>query len=186
VGRHLVTGGAGFIGSHLVDRLVADGHEVTVLDNLATGLERNLDGVRDRIRFIEGDVRDLETVRRAVEGREVVFHQAALGSVPRSIEDPIATNEVNVTGTLNLLVAAKDLGVRRFVYASSSSVYGDTPVLPKVETMLTNPLSPYAMSKLAGRSTPASFTASTASRRFPYATSTSSAPASGRTASTPP
>jgi nucleoside-diphosphate-sugar epimerase len=145
----LVTGGAGFIGSHLVDRLVADGHTVTVLDNLATGLESNLDSVRQHIRFVNGDIRDLETVRACVEGQDVVFHQAALGSVPRSIDDPITSNAVNVNGTLNMLVASKDAGVKRFLYASSSSVYGDTPVLPKVETMPLNPLSPYALTKLA-------------------------------------
>lgn len=145
----LVTGGAGFIGSHLVDRLVKDGHTVTVLDDLSTGLESNLLDVRDQIRFVRGDIRDLETVRECVEGQHFVFHQAALGSVPRSINDPITSNAVNVNGTLNLLVASKDAGVKRFLYASSSSVYGDTPVLPKVETMPLHPLSPYALTKLA-------------------------------------
>jgi nucleoside-diphosphate-sugar epimerase len=147
--RVLVTGGAGFIGSHLVDRLVADGHVVTVLDNLATGLESNLTGVKDKIRFVNGDIRDLETVRACVAEQEIIYHQAALGSVPRSIADPITSNAVNVNGTLNLLTAAKDAGVRRFLYASSSSVYGDTPTLPKVETMPTKPQSPYALTKLA-------------------------------------
>jgi UDP-glucose 4-epimerase len=147
--RVLVTGGAGFIGSHLVDRLVADGHVVTVLDNLATGLESNLTGVKDKIHFVNGDIRDLETVRACVAEQEIVYHQAALGSVPRSIADPITSNAVNVDGTLNLLTAAKDSGVKRFLYASSSSVYGDTPTLPKVETMPTKPQSPYALTKLA-------------------------------------
>lgn len=147
--RVLVTGGAGFIGSHLVDRLVFDGHIVTVLDNLATGLEHNLDGVKDKIRFVNGDIRHLETVRACVENQEIIFHQAALGSVPRSIADPITSNAVNVDGTLNLLTAAKDAGIKRFLYASSSSVYGDTPTLPKVETMPTKPQSPYALTKLA-------------------------------------
>jgi nucleoside-diphosphate-sugar epimerase len=147
--RVLVTGGAGFIGSHLVDRLVADGHVVTVLDNLATGLESNLTGVKDKIRFVNGDIRDLETVRACVAEQEIIFHQAALGSVPRSIADPITSNAVNVNGTLNLLTVAKDSGVKRFLYASSSSVYGDTPTLPKVETMPTKPQSPYALTKLA-------------------------------------
>jgi nucleoside-diphosphate-sugar epimerase len=146
--RCLVTGGAGFIGSHLTDRLVSDGHEVTVLDNLATGLESNLDSVRPKIRFINGDLRNLETVREAVGSQDVIFHLGALGSVPRSIDDPITTNAVNVNGTLNILVAAKDAGVKRLIYASSSSVYGDTPVLPKVETMPMRPLSPYALSKV--------------------------------------
>jgi nucleoside-diphosphate-sugar epimerase len=146
--RCLVTGGAGFIGSHLTDRLVKDGHDVTVLDNLATGLESNLENVRSKIKFINGDLRNLETVREAVDAQDVIFHLGALGSVPRSIDDPITTNAVNVNGTLNVLVAAKDAGVKRLIYASSSSVYGDTPVLPKVETMPMRPLSPYALSKV--------------------------------------
>jgi UDP-glucose 4-epimerase len=146
--RCLVTGGAGFIGSHLTDRLVSDGHDVTVLDNLATGLESNLEAVRSKIKFINGDLRNLETVREAVDAQDVIFHLGALGSVPRSIDDPITTNAVNVNGTLNILVAAKDAGVKRLIYASSSSVYGDTPVLPKVETMPMRPLSPYALSKV--------------------------------------
>jgi nucleoside-diphosphate-sugar epimerase len=146
--RCLVTGGAGFIGSHLTDRLVNEGHEVTVLDNLATGLESNLENVRSKIKFINGDLRNLETVREAVDAQDVIFHLGALGSVPRSIDDPITTNAVNVNGTLNILVAAKDAGVKRLIYASSSSVYGDTPVLPKVETMPMRPLSPYALSKV--------------------------------------
>ena len=145
----LVTGGAGFIGSHLVDRCLQEGYAVTVLDNLAMGLESNLNHVRDRIRFVQGDLRDLETVRDCAANQDVIFHLGALGSVPRSINDPITSNNVNVGGTLNVLVAAKDAGVRRVIYASSSSVYGDTPVLPKVETMPSKPLSPYAMSKLA-------------------------------------
>ena len=147
--RALVTGGAGFIGSHLVDGLLEAGHRVTVLDNLATGLRSNLNHCIDRIRFIEGDIRSLETVREAVFEQEWVFHQAALGSVPRSIADPITSNAVNVDGTLNMLVASKDAGVKRFLFASSSSVYGDTPTLPKVETMPTKPQSPYALTKLA-------------------------------------
>jgi UDP-glucose 4-epimerase len=145
----LVTGGAGFIGSHLVDRLIQEGCEVTVLDNLAMGLESNLAEVRDRIRFVHGDLRDLATVKDCAADQEVIFHLGALGSVPRSINDPITSNNVNAGGTLNVLVAAKDAGVRRVIYASSSSVYGDTPVLPKVETMPSKPLSPYAMTKLA-------------------------------------
>jgi UDP-glucose 4-epimerase len=145
----LVTGGAGFIGSHLVDRLVQEGYKVTVLDNLAMGLESNLAQARPHIRFVQGDLRDLETVRDCAANQDVIFHLGALGSVPRSINDPITSNNVNAGGTLNVLVAAKDANVRRVIYASSSSVYGDTPVLPKVETMPSKPLSPYAMSKLA-------------------------------------
>jgi len=149
MGRFLVTGGAGFIGSHLVRALLEDGHEVVVLDDLSTGHRRNLDIAEGRISFVEGDIRDLSTVQRAVDGSEVVFHQAALPSVPRSVRDPAATNAVNVTGTLNALIAARDAGVRRLIYASSSSVYGGAPTLPKHESMKPEPRSPYAVSKLA-------------------------------------
>lgn len=144
----LVTGGAGFIGSHIVQRLLHDGYRVRVLDNFSTGYRDNLPSTE--IELIEGDIRHPETAFRAVAGMDVVLHQAALGSVPRSIADPLTTHEVNATGTLHLLIAARDAGVRRFVYASSSSVYGDTPLLPKVESMPPQPLSPYALSKLAG------------------------------------
>ena len=147
---YLVTGGAGFIGSHIVDALLAEGHRVRVLDNFATGKRENIAHVIDQIDLIEGNVRDLEAVRRAVDGAEYVLHQAALPSVPRSIKDPLTTHEVNATGTLNVLIAARDAGVKRVVYASSSSVYGDTPELPKREDMTPRPKSPYAVSKLAG------------------------------------
>jgi len=147
--RFLVTGGAGFIGSHLVEALVGAEHDVVVLDDLSTGHRRNLDGVKGRITLVEGDIRDLSTVQGVMDGTEVILHQAALPSVPRSIRDPAATNDVNVMGTLNVLVAARDAGVRRVVYASSSSVYGDAPILPKHEHMRPEPLSPYAVSKLA-------------------------------------
>ena len=145
-----VTGGAGFIGSNLVDRLVEAGHEVVVLDNLSTGSLDNLAQVADGIGFVEGDLRSPADVERALRGCEVVYHQAALVSVARSVEDPVGVTEVNVGGTLNVLVAAKALGVRRVVFASSSSIYGDTPTLPKIETMPVMPLSPYAASKAAG------------------------------------
>ena len=154
----LVTGGAGFIGSHLTHALLERGCAVRVLDNLSTGHLDNLSGVLDRIEWVEGDVTDLATVRRAVAGVDVVFHEAALASVTRSVEDPIATHETCATGTLNVLVAAKDAGVRRVVYASSSSVYGDTPTLPKVETMVPSPMSPYAAAKLAGEGYMSAFT----------------------------
>ena len=144
----LVTGGAGFIGSNIVRELLRRNHTVVVLDNLATGKRENLAEVMGDIEFIEADIRSYHLVRKAVEGVEVILHEAALGSVPRSIRDPITTNDVNVGGTLNVLHAARDAGVRRVVYASSSSVYGDTPELPKHEGMSTNPLSPYAISKL--------------------------------------
>jgi nucleoside-diphosphate-sugar epimerase len=146
---YLVTGGAGFIGSNIVDELLRRGERVKVLDNFATGREENLESVLDRIELIRGDVRDSETVDRAVQGATFVLHQAALASVPRSIADPVANNEVNVQGTLNVLVSAQRHGIKRVVYASSSSVYGDSEELPKVETMTPNPRSPYAVAKLA-------------------------------------
>jgi len=146
----LVTGGAGFIGSHLTGYLLRQGHTVRVLDNFATGKRENLNRVMSQIEFVEGDIRDLERVRHAVEGVDCVFHQAALPSVPRSIADPLASNAVNVNGTLNVLVAARDAKVRRVVFASSSSVYGDNPTLPKREDLPPHPLSPYAATKLMG------------------------------------
>ena len=148
--NYLVTGGAGFIGSHIVDRLVADGHQVRVLDNFATGKRENIQHNLDKIELIEGSITDLATVQSAVDGMDFVLHQAALPSVPRSVRDPIASNQANIDGTLNILVASRDAGVKRVVYASSSSVYGDTPTLPKHEDMPPNPLSPYALTKLAG------------------------------------
>lgn len=147
---YLVTGGAGFIGSHIVKELVRRGERVRVLDNFSTGRRENLAPFLEHIELVEGDLRDLPTVRRAVEGVDHVLHQAALASVPRSVADPLASNSANVTGTLNLLVAARDAGVRRVVYAASSSAYGDSPTLPKQEDMPTAPKSPYAVSKLAG------------------------------------
>lgn len=146
----LVTGGAGFIGSHLCDALVKSGDRVRVIDNLSTGRMANLQGLENQIEFINADIRDPEAVSRAVEDVDIIFHQAALPSVPRSISNPLASHDVNATGTLSVLHAASEANVRRLVYASSSSVYGDTPVLPKVETMAPMPLSPYAVSKLAG------------------------------------
>ncbi len=145
-----VTGGAGFIGSNLVERLVTDGHEVVVLDDLSTGRLENLSPWRKAITFIQGDLRDPAAVSAATEGCEVVFHQAALASVARSVADPEQVTAVNVGGTLNVLLAARDAGVRRVVFASSSSVYGDTPVLPKIESMPIRAMSPYAASKAAG------------------------------------
>ena len=145
----LVTGVAGFIGSNLAEALLARGHRVRGLDNFLSGKRENLEGLSG-LEFVEGDIRDLEVCRRACDGVDYVLHQAALGSVPRSIEDPVLSNECNVTGTLNMLVAARDAGVQRFVFAASSSAYGDTPELPKVETMRPQPLSPYALTKLAG------------------------------------
>lgn len=148
--KFLVTGGAGFIGSNLCEKLLNEGHAVRVLDNLSTGKEENIKNILDRIEFRKCDLRDKEGVSSAVEGMDYVIHLGALGSVPRSIEDPGTTHEVNVTGTLNVLTAARDAKVKRVVYASSSSVYGDTPTLPKIENMFPNPLSPYAVSKLSG------------------------------------
>jgi UDP-glucose 4-epimerase len=146
----LVTGGAGFIGSNIVEELVKRGEKVRVLDNFSTGKRENLSQFIDKIELIEGDIRSYHIVQKAVEGMDVVLHQAALPSVPRSIKDPITTNEVNVGGTLNILMAANDAKVKRIVYASSSSVYGNSEELPKHEEMTPNPLSPYSVSKLAG------------------------------------
>jgi len=146
----LVTGGAGFIGSNIVGELLKRGHRVKVLDNFSSGKRENLKDFADDIELIEGDIRSYHIVQQAVKDVEVVLHQAALPSVPRSIKDPITSNDVNVNGTLNILDASVSSGVRRVVYASSSSVYGDNPELPKNEGMLPNPLSPYAVSKLAG------------------------------------
>jgi len=147
---YLVTGGAGFIGSHLVERLVADGATVRVLDNFSTGKRANLAPFLSRIELIEGDIREAEACARACHGVEVVFHEAALPSVPKSLADPVTTHDVNVNGTLNMLVAAREAGARRFIYAASSSAYGETPTLPKVETIPPEPLSPYAVQKLLG------------------------------------
>jgi len=146
---YLVTGGAGFIGSHIVERLLREGHAVRVLDDFSNGKPENLRAMSGDIDLISGNIRDRDVVARAVTGAYVVFHQAALGSVPRSVADPLTTHESNVTGTLNILLAARDLGVRRVVFASSSSVYGETPVLPKHEDMKPEPRSPYALSKLS-------------------------------------
>lgn len=148
--KFLVTGGAGFIGSNIVEELLKRGYEVRVLDNFSTGRRTNISEFKNDIELIEGDIRSYHIVKQATKGIEVVLHQAALPSIPRSINDPITTNEVNVIGTLNLLDAAKDARVKKFVFASSSSVYGDSPKLPKHEGMIPNPLSPYAVSKLTG------------------------------------
>jgi len=150
VARHLVTGGAGFIGSHIVDALVARGDSVVVLDDLSTGKLANLEQSRSRIELIEADLRDLGAVRAACRGVNCVFHHAAIASVPRSIEDPVASNGVNASGTLNLLVAAREAGVRRVVYAASSSAYGDATRMPVSEDTRAAPLSPYAVSKHVG------------------------------------
>ncbi len=147
--RCLVTGGAGFIGSHIVQRLIGDGHDVRVIDNLSTGSRENLAGMPG-VDFIEGDIREAAACERAVADVDVIFHVAALPSVPRSIADPWASHDHNVNGTVRLLEAARQAGVRRVVYSSSSSVYGDTPTLPKIETMEPLCRSPYATAKLAG------------------------------------
>jgi UDP-glucose 4-epimerase len=146
----LVTGGAGFIGSALVNRLVELGHSVRVVDNFSTGFRHNLDNCLDRIELVEGDLAELAVCKASVQGVQYVLHHAAIPSVQRSVEDPISSHRANVTATLNMLVAARDAQVKRFVFASSSSVYGDSETLPKVETMPVNPLSPYAVAKLAG------------------------------------
>jgi UDP-N-acetylglucosamine/UDP-N-acetyl-alpha-D-glucosaminouronate 4-epimerase len=148
----LVTGGAGFIGSNLVRALVSTGAEVRVLDNLSTGFLSNLADLPGSLDVVQGDVRDPDSVRQAVRGADVIHHLAALPSVPRSVREPMAVHQVNVDGTLNVLLAARDAGVRRLVYASSSSVYGNARSLPKHEDMAVSPASPYAASKLAGES----------------------------------
>jgi len=147
---YLVTGGAGFIGSNIAREVLARGNKVRILDNFSTGHWSNLADIRNEIEIVEGDIRSYHIVRNAMEGVEVVFHQGALPSVPRSIADPITTNEVNVTGTLNILHAALDAGCRRVLFASSSSIYGDAPESVKNEDLRVRPLSPYAVSKLAG------------------------------------
>jgi nucleoside-diphosphate-sugar epimerase len=148
--RYLVTGGAGFIGSNLVDELVRRGHSVVVLDDLSTGKESNLDGVRDKVIFCIGSIVDLATVQSACNGADYVIHLAARASVPKSVANPIETNKVNIDGTLNVLVAARDAKVRRFVYAASSSAYGESEKLPKTETMPPVPISPYGVTKYVG------------------------------------
>jgi nucleoside-diphosphate-sugar epimerase len=148
VNHYLVTGGAGFVGSNLVRFLLERGERVRVLDNFSTGKRENLEEVRGSIEIVEGDLRVREDVRSALEGIDFVLHQAAIPSVPRSVEQPIESHDANATGTLNLLYEARDAGVKRVVYASSSSVYGANPALPKVETMRTEPMSPYAVAKL--------------------------------------
>jgi nucleoside-diphosphate-sugar epimerase len=148
--RYLVTGGAGFIGSNTVDELVRRGHSVVVLDDLSSGKEENLGDIRNKITFIKGSITDIEVVRKAMHEAEYVLHLAARTSVPRSVKDPIETNKINIDGTLNVLVAAKELKVKRFVFAASSSAYGETPALPKVETMQPEPISPYGVTKYVG------------------------------------
>ena len=148
--RYLVTGGAGFIGSNIVDELVRRGHEVVVLDDLSTGAEANLAGVRAKIDFRVASIVDLATVQSACHKTDYVIHLAARTSVPKSVADPLETNQVNIDGTLNVLVAARDAKVRRIVYAASSAAYGETPALPKAETMPAEPISPYGVTKYVG------------------------------------
>ncbi len=148
--RYLVTGGAGFIGSNTVEELLRRGHDVVVLDDISAGKENNLSSLSGKIQFIRGSITDFETVRAACRGVEYVLHLAARTSVPRSIKDPLETNRINVNGTLNVLVAARDAQVRRVVFAASSSAYGETPTLPKVESMTPAPISPYGVSKFVG------------------------------------
>lgn len=148
--RVLVTGGAGFIGSHLVDAFLRAGHRVRVLDDFSSGSRDNLRNLKDDVEIMRGDCADPRAAARATKGMEAVFHEGAVPSVARSVREPALSHRANATATLNMLIAARDAGVRRFVYAGSSSVYGDTPKLPKVETMPTRPLSPYAVGKTTG------------------------------------
>jgi UDP-glucose 4-epimerase len=147
--HYLVTGGAGFIGSHITEELVRRGHQVRVADNLSTGKRSNLDHVSG-VEFLEGDLADLDVAHRAVRGCDYVLHQAAIPSVPRSVKDPIGSNRANVDATVTVLVASRDAGVKRLVFAGSSSAYGNTPTLPKREDMPSSPLSPYALQKVVG------------------------------------
>ncbi len=156
--RVLVTGGGGFIGSHIAHRLVQSGHDVRVLDNFSTGRRENLVPIADDVEVREGDIQSYERVQAAAKGAEVIFHQAALPSVLRSVEDPLSSNASNVIGTMNVLLAARDCGVRRLIFASSSSVYGKNHSLPKREDAVQMPISPYAVSKLAGEGYCRSFT----------------------------
>jgi len=146
---YLITGGGGFIGSNIARYLVESGEKVRILDNFSTGRRENLAGLEEDIELVEGDIRDVFTVMRSLDGIDYILHQAALPSVPRSVADPLTTNNVNLIGTLNLLEAAKDFPIKRIIIASSSSVYGDTDILPKKESLMPAPLSPYAASKLA-------------------------------------
>jgi nucleoside-diphosphate-sugar epimerase len=148
--RYLITGGAGFIGSNIVDELIRRGHEVVVLDDLSTGKEANLAGVRQKIDFRTGSITNLDTLKSACQGADYVIHLAARTSVPKSVKDPLESNHVNIDGTLNVLVAARDAKVKRFVFAASSSAYGETPTLPKVESMQPEPISPYGVTKYVG------------------------------------
>ncbi|MFA5859441.1 MAG: SDR family oxidoreductase [Elusimicrobiota bacterium] len=148
--RYLVTGGAGFIGSHICDYLVKAGARVRVLDNFCAGKMEYLADIKNKIEIQRGDIRNIRDVRKAVKNVDYIFHEAALRSVPRSIDNPVDTNDVNITGTLNVLIAARDAGVKRLVYAASSSAYGDSKLLPKRETHLPAPISPYAVAKLTG------------------------------------
>src|SRR3981081_1517647 len=148
--RYLVTGGAGFIGSNTVDELVRRGHSVVVLDDLSGGKEENLAEIRNKITFIKGSIIDIEIIRRAIYAADYVIHLAARTSVPKSVKDPIETNRINIDGTLNVLVAARDAKVKRIVFAASSSAYGETPTLPKIETMEPQPISPYGVTKYVG------------------------------------
>lgn len=168
--KFLVTGGAGFIGSNIVDELVKGGHEVKVVDNFMTGRRENLRDVIDKIDLIEGDIRDLDLMKKTAKGVDFILHQAAFRSVPKSVDNPSLTNDINVAGTLNVLLAAKDVGVKRLVYASSSSCYGEATSFPQKEDALPKPVSPYAVSKLTGeyycRTFSATFGLETVSLRY--------------------
>jgi UDP-glucose 4-epimerase len=150
--KYIVTGGAGFIGSHIAERLLTDGHEVVIFDDLSSGKKENIAHLlsQENVAFVSGTILDLPGLRKTFEGADGIFHEAAIASVPRSVADPGETHEVNLTGTLNVLIAARDCGVKKVVFASSAAVYGDNPVLPKCESMAPDLLSPYAVSKLAG------------------------------------
>lgn len=148
--KYLVTGGAGFIGSHIAEELVREGHDVTIVDDLSTGKLSNIFPFEDKVNLVQGDIRDYDLMRKATQGIDIVFHEAAIASVAKSVEDPVATDAINVGGTVSVLTAAKECGVKKVVFASSAAIYGDDPELPKREDMAPKPLSPYAFHKLAG------------------------------------
>ncbi|MFH1472847.1 MAG: SDR family oxidoreductase [bacterium] len=148
--KYLITGGAGFIGSNIVKKLVDLGQDVRVIDNFSTGKKENVEPFLDKVEFIEGDFTDPNLARKAVNGVDYILHQGAIPSVPQSIDDPVKTNDANISGTLNMLIASRDAGVKRFIYAASSSAYGDSLIMPKIESMNVSPKSPYAIQKLTG------------------------------------
>ena len=170
--KYLVTGGAGFIGSHIAEELVREGHDVTIVDDLSTGKLSNIFPFEDKVNLVQGDIRDYDLMRKATQGIDIVFHEAAIASVAKSVEDPVATDAINVGGTVSVLTAAKECGVKKVVFASSAAIYGDDPELPKREDMAPKPLSPYAFISWRENITCGYFINSTACKAWRCATST--------------